>query len=83
MKPQSIFYKSVVFLLLIFTFTYSQPSNPLDITIDRDGIQLKGKFYIPEGTGVFPTVILLHGFPGGEMDVLGIGKKLSEVGIMH
>ena len=81
MKPQSIFYKSVVFLLLFFTFTYSQPSNPLDITIERDGIQLKGKFYTAEGTGVFPTVILLQGFPGNETDVLGIGKKLSDVGI--
>ncbi len=81
MKPQSIFYKSVVFQLLFFTFTYSQPSNPIDITIDRDGIQLKGKLYAAEGTGVFPTVILLQGFPGGEMDVLGIGKKLSEIGI--
>jgi len=81
MKPQSIFYKSVVLLLLFFTFTYSQPLNPLDISIDCDGIQLKGKFYTAEGTGVFLTVILLQGFPGGEIDVLGIGKKLSEVGI--
>jgi esterase/lipase len=81
MKPQSIFYKSVVFLLLFFTFTYSQLLYPEDITVDRDGVQLKGKFYIAEGKEIFPSAILLQGFPGGEMDVLGVGEKLSEVGI--
>jgi len=48
--------------------------------INRNGIQLNGKFYISEGSGTFPTVILLQGFPGNETDVLGIGMKLSEVG---
>jgi pimeloyl-ACP methyl ester carboxylesterase len=81
MKPYSILFKSVLFFFLAFTFTHSQASTPIDITIDRDGVQLKGKFYIPEGTDTFSTVILLQGFPGGEMDVLGVGKKLSEVGI--
>jgi pimeloyl-ACP methyl ester carboxylesterase len=81
MKPHSIFLKSVLFFLIVFTFSHSQESTPIDITIDRDGILLKGKFYMPEGMGKFPTVILLHGFPGNEIDVLGIGKRLSEVGI--
>ena len=81
MKPYSIFLKSVLFFLIVFTFCHSQESTPIDITIDRDGILLQGKFYISEGTGKFPTVILLHGFPGGEGDVLGIGKKLSAIGI--
>jgi esterase/lipase len=58
-----------------------QSSTPLDITIDRNGVLLKGEFYVSEGTGNFPTVILLHGFPGNETDVLGIGSQLSEVGI--
>jgi predicted esterase len=71
---------STILLLTIFTFTQIRASNPLDITINRDGILLQGKFYISEGTSTFPTVILLHGFPGNETDVLGIGKKLSEVG---
>jgi esterase/lipase/predicted SnoaL-like aldol condensation-catalyzing enzyme len=80
MKPHSIFLKFVLFFLIIFTFSHGQELIPIDITIDRDGVQLQGKFYISEGTERFPIVILLHGFPGGEGDVLGIGKKLSEVG---
>lgn len=72
---------SKISLLIIFFFIQVQASTPVNIAIDRDGIQLKGKFYLSEGTGVFPTVILLHGFPGGEGDVLGIGKTLSDVGI--
>ena len=80
MKSHSILLRSVLFFLIVFTFSHGQESTPIDITIDRDGVQLKGKFYIPGGTGTFPTVILLKGFPGGELDVLGIGKKLSEVG---
>jgi predicted esterase len=58
-----------------------EASTPIDITIDRSGVLLKGKFYISEGTGTFPTVILLHGFPGNETDVLGIGSKLSDENI--
>jgi fermentation-respiration switch protein FrsA (DUF1100 family) len=42
--------------------------------------KIEGKFYIPEGTGNFPTVILLKGFYDPQDDVLGIGKILSEAG---
>jgi pimeloyl-ACP methyl ester carboxylesterase len=81
MRPYSIFYNTVLCMLLVLTLAYSQKLSPLDITLDRDGVQLKGKFYITEIEGSYPTVILLHGFPGGEGDVLGIGAKLSEAGI--
>jgi dienelactone hydrolase len=40
-----------------------------------------GKFYVAAGEGIYPTVILLHGFPGNEKDVLGIGNKLAQSGI--
>jgi dipeptidyl aminopeptidase/acylaminoacyl peptidase len=70
----------VLFMALQFTLQ-SQDKPPADINIERDGIQLKGKFYISEGTGVFPTVLLLQGSPGNEMDVLGIGNLLSLSGI--
>jgi len=56
-------------------------SIPIDITIDRDGILLKGKFYMSDGNGPFPTVILLHGFIGNDADILGIGSRLSEIGV--
>lgn len=69
-------------LFFVAISIFPAPSSaPVDITIDRSGILLKGKFYAAEGTGVFPTVILLQGFPGNEKDVLGLGEKFSQVGI--
>jgi predicted esterase len=63
------------------SFAKSQTATPIDITIDRAGVLLKGKFHMAEGTGFLPTVLLLQGFPGNETDVLGVGKILSESGI--
>lgn len=75
-------YFSIVFLLTtLLSLAQSQQSNGVDISIDRSGVLLKGKFYVAEGESIFPTVILLHGFPGNETDVLGIGDKLSQSGI--
>jgi pimeloyl-ACP methyl ester carboxylesterase len=68
-----------VFYFLLNSITVAQSVN--DVIISRDAIQLKGKFYIAYGERIFPTVILLHGFPGNEKDVLGIGEKLSQAGI--
>ena len=81
MRLHSIFFIVILLCLIFISCTQTHSSTPLDITINRSGVQLKGKFYIPEGAGTFPTVILMHGFPGNEIDVLGIGKKLSEVSI--
>ena len=78
MKSHLIILMSVAFFLIAFTFSPGQESKSIDITIDRDGIVLQGKFYMSDGIGKFPTVILLHGFPGNNKDVLGLGKKLSE-----
>jgi dipeptidyl aminopeptidase/acylaminoacyl peptidase len=72
----------VVLLLLTFKFVaQSQGSSTKDVTIDRSGVLLRGKFYVSEGTGIYPTVILLNGLPGNETDVLGIGNLLSKSGI--
>ena len=81
MRPFSGLFQACILVLLVLAVAQSQASTPLDITIDRDGVLLQGKFYSVEGTGTFPTVILLHGFPGNEMDVLGIGIELSQAGI--
>jgi len=76
-----IFVKALIIFSAALAVAQSQKSTPVEITINRNGIHLKGKFYISEGTGTFPTVILLQGFPGNKQDVLGIGKNLSEAGI--
>jgi len=81
MKALLRLFQVSVLSLMVLTVPQSQASTPIDITINRDGVLLEGKFYVSEGTGTFPTVILLKGFPGKEMDVLGIGKKLSQEGI--
>lgn len=81
MIPLSRSFQVIGLVLTVLATSQSQASTPIDITINRDGVLLEGKFYVSEGTGTFPTVILLKGFPGKEMDVLGIGIKLSQEGI--
>jgi dienelactone hydrolase len=55
-------------------------TTPVDVAIDGDGVILEGKLFAAQGPGPFATVILLHGFPSDEVDVLGIGGKLAEAG---
>jgi len=69
-----------VFLVLAET-AQSQAASPADINIVRSGITLRGKFYIAEGSGSFPTLLILQGFPGNPSDVLGLGKAVSQSGI--
>ena len=40
----------------------------------------RGLFYKASGVGPFPTVILCHGFPGNDTDVLGLGQRLMKTG---
>lgn len=67
--------------LISSSIIFGAPSTCIDISIDRDGVLLQGKFYIADGTGPFATGLLLQGFPGDNKDVLGIGQKLAEAGI--
>lgn len=55
--------------------------EPEDITIERDIVILKGKFYKASGDDYKPVVILLQGSPGNTYDVLGLGRSLSMSGI--
>jgi esterase/lipase len=75
----------ILSVLLMFStflsFAQNLATTPVDITIDRNGVLLKGKFHVAEGKGFFPTVLLLQGFPGNETDVIGLGKILAESGV--
>jgi uncharacterized protein len=75
------FLKVILIFSMLLIVAQSQGSTPADIIINRNGVLLKGKFFASVGTGIFPTVILLHGFPGSELDVLGIGEKLAQSGM--
>ena len=81
MKQLLLFFKTFLLLLTLVNYSFAQELNPTGISIDRESIILKGKFYIAEGEGLFTTVILLQGFPGNEKDVIGLGSKLVEDGI--
>ena len=73
---------SSIFAVLFMAATLVQGGSavPSEITIDNHSVLLKGKFYICEGRGPFPTVILLNGMPGNETDVLGLGSIFSGAG---
>jgi predicted esterase len=81
MKQFSGLLSTLLILFILIGDSHSQGSTPIDIAIDRDGVLLKSKFFLAEGMETFPTVVLLQGFPGNEIDVLGIGSKLAQVGI--
>lgn len=42
--------------------------------------KIRGLFHNAHGVEPFPTVILCHGFPGNDTDVLGLGQRLMEEG---
>ena len=51
--------------------TFSFPSH---------GSALRARYYRSTLPGPRPTVLLVHGFPGGPVDMLGLGVALSEAG---
>lgn len=69
----------LLFFLVCTQNLFTQTSRD-NISIERDGILLQGRFYSAGGEVYQSTVLLLPGFPGGESDVLGIGEKLAEAG---
>jgi len=58
----------------------SNDSNPVPINFQSHGDKIVGYFYRATGDGPFPTAILLHGFPGGEGDLFGLGSRLCSEG---
>jgi pimeloyl-ACP methyl ester carboxylesterase len=80
MKRNSLLLLSIIVIFLTnYRPVFSQ--EPEDITIERDGVLLKGKFYKASGDDNKPVVILLQGSPGNTYDVLGLGRSLSMSGI--
>jgi len=51
--------------------------GPQDVTFRCDGDVIHATLFRGAGDGGHPTVILLHGFPGGEGDMFGIGAAIS------
>jgi pimeloyl-ACP methyl ester carboxylesterase len=80
MKRISLLLLSIIVIFITdYRPVFSQ--EPEDITIERDSVLLKGKFYKAPGDDNKPVVILLQGSPGNTYDVLGLGRSLSMSGI--
>jgi dienelactone hydrolase len=50
------------------------------VVFESKGANIHGLFYKASGAGPLPAVILCHGFPGNNADVLGLGGILMEEG---
>ena len=71
---------SVLMLAILTSNTFCQ-NSPSKVDLYSHGKKLNADFYQASGGDKYPTLILLHGFPGGEGDPFGLGKKLSSSGI--
>jgi len=54
--------------------------KPIPVTFESKGANIRGLFYKASGVKPLPTVVLCHGFPGNDTDVLGLGERLMEEG---
>jgi len=77
-------------MILVFTNgnlcnkCYSQQKSQTDnvpVVFKSGGSKVFGKFFKSANNKIAPTIILLHGFPGGEGDLFGVGKRLNKDGI--
>jgi dipeptidyl aminopeptidase/acylaminoacyl peptidase len=74
-------------LLIIFIFLFVQTDRilsqvqPVKVNLSSNGYKLNAQIFHPSAEKPIPAFILMHGYPGGEGDPLGLGKKLSALGI--
>ena len=68
-------------VLAILTESTFCQITPVKVDLYSNGNKLNADFYNASGGDKQPTLILLHGFPGEEGDLFGLGKKLSSSGI--
>ncbi len=54
--------------------------KPVPVTFESKGANIHAIFYQASGVEPLPTVILCHGFPGNNTDVLGLGQRLMKAG---
>ncbi len=57
----------------------TSPATMGDLAISSHGAMMNGIIYVAEGAGPHPTVILLHGFPGGELN-LDLAQSIRRAG---
>ena len=57
-----------------------QKKKPVPVVFESKDANIQGLFYKASGAGPLSTVILCHGFPGNNTDVLGLGERLMKEG---
>lgn len=62
-------------------FACGRAGEPVPVSIDSEGFEMRGRFFPAATGGPGPTVLLIPGYPGNPEDVLGMGARLSEHGI--
>jgi len=91
-----IHFKAKYLLILMFlipqlSFSQNKIDNPVEVNqtnlfefepvaFDSHGSILHGYFCQAQGEGLHPTIILLHGSPGGNQDVLGLAQAVPRAG---
>lgn len=71
-----------VYILLLATPQKVFPQTKVVyVNLISDGNKLNAHMYLPDSNYTSHTLIMLHGYPGGEGDPLGLGKALSSLGI--
>jgi len=76
--------KSTLSTLISFFISvniYSQVEKQ-KIEFISEGNRLNAELFIPATNTTKPAIVLMHGYPGGEGDPLGLAKNLSNQGIL-
>lgn len=66
--------------LSFFTVSQNDTFQLTPVTFTSNGSKLQGYISTAPGKGPHPTIILLHGSPGGPRDVLGLAKVIPNAG---
>ncbi len=68
-------------LLSVLQCATAQEPEPISVIIPRDTHDLRGMLFEADSENEAPIAIILHGIPGNESDVLGLGRRLSAAGV--
>ena len=80
MNLRKLFFSSFV-IVAVFTVKVFSQVQPVKVNFTSHGSILNAEIYHVSTYKPMPTIILLHGYPGGEGDPLGLGNELSSLGI--
>jgi len=64
----------------VFTFDPEFKAELIPLSFESHGSVLRGFMTLGAGEGPRPTIILLHGFPGGDRDVMGLAGVIPQAG---